>query len=164
MSIASELNRLLQAKADLKAAIEAKGVTVPAATTIDGYAALVDSISGGGVNIFDEMRDNINVAIPNKNPYQTAYAFLFNFEYGKTYKVIVKCRHATSGGIGVYCYQENANKPNVRFGTINAGEQTKEFIYTHNVSTTYTRCGIWVENSGERNTNYSCAIYIKEIG
>lgn len=44
MSIVSELRRLLQAKADLKAAIEAKGVTVPASTTLDGYAALVDQI------------------------------------------------------------------------------------------------------------------------
>lgn len=44
MSIASEIQRLQQAKADLKTAIEAKGVTVPSATTLDGYAALVDSI------------------------------------------------------------------------------------------------------------------------
>ena len=44
MSIASELNRLLQAKSDLATSIANKGVTVPAATTIDGYAALVDQI------------------------------------------------------------------------------------------------------------------------
>ena len=44
MSIASEITRLQQAKADLKTAIEAKGVTVPASTTLDGYAALVDQI------------------------------------------------------------------------------------------------------------------------
>lgn len=163
MSITSELNRLQQAKSDLATSIENKGVAVPAATTIDGYAALVDSIPSSGVNIFDEMKDNINVAIPNSNPFGNAYSFLFNFVYGKTYKVIVKCRHATSDSIGVYCYRGNANQPNVRFGTINAGEQTKEFTYTHNVATTYTRCGIWVAASGERNTNYSCAIYIKEI-
>lgn len=48
MSIASELNRLLQAKRDLAASIENKGVTVPAATTLDGYAALVDQIQTGG--------------------------------------------------------------------------------------------------------------------
>lgn len=48
MSIASELNRLLQAKSDLATSIAAKGVTVPAATTIDGYAALVDQIQQGG--------------------------------------------------------------------------------------------------------------------
>ena len=47
MSIASELNRLLQAKSDLATSIENKGVTVPSATTIDGYAALVDQIQQG---------------------------------------------------------------------------------------------------------------------
>lgn len=48
MSIASEINRLQQAKSDLATSIENKGVTVPAATTIDGYAALVDQIQQGG--------------------------------------------------------------------------------------------------------------------
>jgi len=48
MSIATELTRIQGAKADLKTSIEAKGVTVPSATLISGYAALVDQISGGG--------------------------------------------------------------------------------------------------------------------
>lgn len=48
MSIASEISRLQQAKSDLATSITNKGVTVPAATTIDGYAALVDQIQTGG--------------------------------------------------------------------------------------------------------------------
>ena len=48
MSIASEIARLQQAKSDLATSIANKGVTVPAATTIDGYAALVDQIQTGG--------------------------------------------------------------------------------------------------------------------
>lgn len=48
MSIATEITRLQTAKADLKTAIEGKGVTVPSATKIDGYADLVDSIQTGG--------------------------------------------------------------------------------------------------------------------
>lgn len=48
MSITSEINRLQTAKADLKTAIENKGVTVPSNTKIDGYADLVDSIETGG--------------------------------------------------------------------------------------------------------------------
>lgn len=51
MSIASELNRLLQAKSDLATSIANKGVTVPVATTIDGYAALVDQIQQGGTPV-----------------------------------------------------------------------------------------------------------------
>ena len=48
MSIASEIQRLQTAKADLKAAIEAKGVTVPSSATIDAYDDYVSQISGGG--------------------------------------------------------------------------------------------------------------------
>lgn len=48
MSISTEIARLQQAKSDLATSIAAKGVTVPAATTIDGYAALVDQIQTGG--------------------------------------------------------------------------------------------------------------------
>ena len=48
MSIATEITRLQTAKSDLKTSIENKGVTVPSATTLDGYAALVDQISSGG--------------------------------------------------------------------------------------------------------------------
>lgn len=45
MSIATELSRLQQAKADLETSIEAKGVNVPAGTKLDAYPALVDTIS-----------------------------------------------------------------------------------------------------------------------
>jgi len=48
MSIASEISRIQTAKADLKTAIENKGVTVPSSTKLDGYADLVDSIEQGG--------------------------------------------------------------------------------------------------------------------
>lgn len=53
MSIASELNRLLQAKSNLATSITNKGVTVPADTTLDGYAALVDQIQQGGTLPYD---------------------------------------------------------------------------------------------------------------
>lgn len=51
MSIASEITRLQQAKSDLATSIENKGVTVPSATTIDGYAALVDQIQQGSTPV-----------------------------------------------------------------------------------------------------------------
>lgn len=44
MSIESQINRIQGAKEDLKTVIENKGVTVPSATTLDGYAALVGQI------------------------------------------------------------------------------------------------------------------------
>lgn len=48
MSIANEISRLQTAKADLKTAIEGKGVTVAASATLDAYADLVDAIETGG--------------------------------------------------------------------------------------------------------------------
>ncbi len=59
MSIASEIIRLQTAKADIKTAIEAKGVTVPANATIDDYDTYVSQIQtgGGGNNKFAELVD-----------------------------------------------------------------------------------------------------------
>lgn len=48
MSIASEVSRIIQAKTDIKTAIEAKGVTVPNGALLGAYPALIDGISGGG--------------------------------------------------------------------------------------------------------------------
>lgn len=48
MSVASEITRLQTAKADLKTAIEGKGVTVPSSAKLDAYPALVESIQQGG--------------------------------------------------------------------------------------------------------------------
>ena len=48
MSIASEITRLQTAKADLKTAIEAKGVTVSSSATLEDYPNYVDAISQGG--------------------------------------------------------------------------------------------------------------------
>ena len=58
MSIATEISRLQTAKADIKAAIEAKGVTVPNNVTLDTYDTYVSQISGGGgTNKFDSLVD-----------------------------------------------------------------------------------------------------------
>ena len=48
MSIASEITRLQSAKASVKSAIEAKGVTVPPTSKLDDYAEYISEISGGG--------------------------------------------------------------------------------------------------------------------
>lgn len=51
MSIVSEILRLQGAKADLKTAIESKGVIVSSETTLDGYAELVNQISSGSSQV-----------------------------------------------------------------------------------------------------------------
>lgn len=50
MGIQTDLPRIINAKAAIKAAIEGKGVTVPDGTLLDGMAALIASIEAGGGN------------------------------------------------------------------------------------------------------------------
>ena len=47
-SIKNELDALAESKADIAAAIESKGVTVPTGTKLDGMAALIGQIETGG--------------------------------------------------------------------------------------------------------------------
>ena len=47
MTIASEITRLTNAKAAIRAAIQGQGVSVPSDATLDEYAALIDAIEGG---------------------------------------------------------------------------------------------------------------------
>ena len=104
MSIQTELTRLTNAKAAIKAAIEGKGVTVPDATLLDGMAALIESIEagGGGSGNFvtgtftttDDITSNIvinhNLGVKPKfiivvstdsRPYHTSSAQLLSFYY-----------------------------------------------------------------------------------
>ena len=58
MAISDEITRLTNAKAAIKTAIEGKGVTVPSATLLDGYAALITSIpTGGSSGLPDWLKD-----------------------------------------------------------------------------------------------------------
>ena len=80
MSISNEIQRLQEAKADIKEAIENKGVAVASSLTISDYAPLIDSIpQSGGQRIttnftqfknYDTFLDLINditpILVPNK--------------------------------------------------------------------------------------------------
>lgn len=48
MSVQTEINRLTAAKNDFKALLQQNGVTVPAATTLDGYPALFAALLQSG--------------------------------------------------------------------------------------------------------------------
>ena len=63
MSIQTELTRITNAKAAVKAAIEGKGVTVPEGTLLDGMAPLIESIeAGGGVDGFQTVSGRITLS------------------------------------------------------------------------------------------------------
>ena len=82
MAISDELTRIQTAKADIKASIEAKGVTVSDSTLISGYAALVDEIQTGGgggqaeQDLIDLIEgDIVTLNIPNGTTKIGNYAF-----------------------------------------------------------------------------------------
>lgn len=50
-TISDELNRLIQAKADIKTALESKGVTIGDSSTLDEYPALIEDMPSGGGGI-----------------------------------------------------------------------------------------------------------------
>jgi len=51
MSIQTEISRLEAAKAGIKAAIEAKGISVSDEIKLDGYGAKIEEIQSGGVEL-----------------------------------------------------------------------------------------------------------------
>lgn len=76
MSIATEIQRLQQAKSDLKTSIQAKGVTVSSEAKLDDYPDLVDSIQTGGDTsaYIDWFEGNTNI-IPNGPTELRSYSF-----------------------------------------------------------------------------------------
>ena len=62
MSVQTELTRITNAKAAVKAAIEGKGVTVPDGTLLDGMAPLIESIEAGGVGVQPDWNQNDETA------------------------------------------------------------------------------------------------------
>lgn len=77
MSIATEITRLQNAKANLKTAIEAKGVTVSQSATLSDYPALVESIPSGTDNFEAALNNSLtsysNDSITTIRSYGLAY-------------------------------------------------------------------------------------------
>jgi hypothetical protein len=90
MSIATEISRLQTAKADIKTAIEAKGVTVPSNATLDTYDTYVSQISGGGGTNYlnDYIKGNITTFDVNTlGVFNTKLPKAFGEEYSGVTKV-----------------------------------------------------------------------------
>lgn len=84
MSIVNELQRLSQAKADLKTAIENKGITIEDTATIDTYASKIDEIEvGGGDSFYDTFWDWYQSNNNSQFGLRTDYRYAF---YGAGWK------------------------------------------------------------------------------
>lgn len=105
MSIANEIQRLQTAKADIKSAIEEKGVTVGDGT-IDTYAEKISEISGGG-SYYDEFWDNFQ---ENGNRMDYSYAFCGNNFDEELFKPKYDIKPTNA-----YCmFQKNKNIKNLK--------------------------------------------------
>lgn len=128
----------------------------------NALAALIKNNSD--MSIYDAMNDNMNVILPGSQGYTIGNAVLYNFEYGKTYHIIAKAaRSVPNGTFGFYVYKGNANSPNVYIGISEQGETMTEITYTHEETDTYTRLGVWANNSNDRNSSHPIIVYIEEI-
>jgi hypothetical protein len=112
MSIATEISRLQTAKADIKTAIEAKGVTVPSNATLDTYDTYVSQISGGGgTNYLNEfLKGNITVFdVNNMGVFNAKLPNGFGTGYAGVTKVDLTGTGCTGWGDSTFDYNSSSN-------------------------------------------------------
>lgn len=130
MSIQTELTRITNAKAAIKAAIEGKGVTVPYATLLDGMAALIESIEaggGGGAKIATGSFTNIS---------QENYSTEITHGLGTIPKIVIILwdditLHSVNGTnlyIGGFAYQDGEFNNSVKMLSVNPVYQNSYMI------------------------------------
>ena len=114
MSIQTDLTRIKNAKAAIKAAIEGKGVTVPDATLLDGMAALIESIEAGCGNY---VTGSFTIADESTYIYKITHNFgkipTFALIYAET-KTTVSGKRYRAGG-GFVCTDPTESTPNGMF-------------------------------------------------
>lgn len=115
MSIASEISRLQTAKADLKSAIQAKGVSVPSSATLDTYDDYVAQISGGGGMVRYTSgtpycdSTNLVVDVQNEISIDGGTSWVTS---GSSYSVVVESgsSQCQTSNVGFICYDSNGSQ------------------------------------------------------
>ena len=113
MSIQTELTRITNAKAAIKAAIEGKGVNVPDGTLLDGMAALIENIEAGGggsgtgsgyaTGTYTVASDKtIGTNLSNAIKIDTGLSEVKIFAFSKNFKVSPPSNYELISGIWVY--------------------------------------------------------------
>ena len=136
MSISTELTRLQKAKTDIKAAIEAKGVTVPSNDRIDEYSTYMSQISSGA---------SLNIAYGNTAPTDTSKLWIKGNEPEKVTITIQQLLSTLStlsttlskgthdigtAAVGTKIYLFGGNTSNGRLNTIQVFDTTNNTIST----------------------------------
>lgn len=161
MSIASEITRLQTAKANIKTAIQNKGVTVPSNALLDTYATYIGQISGGGGGLdyetgtYTPATDTARPTISFTNTHTDAPVFISicdvtgtadsadNSNIGMTYTDIWKLF-----GEG-YCY--NRTTPTFRYAAIQCMYRGTS---STSLNSTTVHCSYNSSNTKNTNTSY----------
>ena len=147
MSIQTELSRIINAKAAIKAAIEGKGVTVPNGGLLDGMAALIESIEAGGVNynstiVSGSFTLSERTKIPHQT-YPTSDAFLIEHNSGfvpravflYTEKIATDCPTLYVSVVKKY----NGSKYDLTTSAVYKYGTTQKYANNHNTASTTAR-------------------------
>ena len=145
MSIQTELTRIINAKASIKAAVEGKGVTVPDGTLLDGMAALIESIedSGGGGIVYTS-GTLVFSSITKCSGYELTHGL------GQIPQIfIITSKFQGGSDFSLHYYTEiNESLRNLGYGA-------DKFCYAfanHGVSY-YSRCGVSANNNNTMDEN-----------
>lgn len=174
MSIADEILRIQQAKSDLATSITNKGVTVPAATTIDGYAALVDQIQqGGGTLPYDaeieylqgDGASYIDTGIVDKGQYKiyvsasitwptTSNQFAFLYGYNAGWATTARVARAQQGGY-FYIWYNSTEKQSAKF--------TQTILNIEDIPTAFNVNGtaLWSRSSATINNAHNLFLFAR---
>ena len=156
MSISTELTRLQKAKTDIKAAIEAKGVTVPSNDRIDEYSTYISQISSGA---------SLNIAYGNTAPTDTSKLWIKGNEPEKVTITIQQLLSTLStlsttlskgthdigtAAVGTKIYLFGGNTSNGRLNTIQVFDTTNNTISTLPTTLPTAASGIGVTGVGTK--------------
>ena len=118
MSIQTELSRIINAKAAIKAAIEGKGVTVPDGTLLDGMASLIESIEAGGGGGVEVKTGSFILSGSDFYIYDTdGYSITHGLSGSPDLFVLIKDDEIFNAGVlSFYIYYKNKRSGNAIYG------------------------------------------------
>ena len=153
MSIQTDLTRIKNAKAAIKAYIEGNGLTVPDATLLDGMALMLESIEAGGggsgtvsgyaTGTYTVASDiTIGTDISKALKIDTGLSEVKIFAFSKNFKVSAPSNYELLSGIWVY---NNGDYYGIRYQKQNSSNAAR---YSQNANNQYTGNYFYNEGNG----------------
>lgn len=152
MSLSTEITRIETAKADIAAAIEEKGVTVPDDTKLDGMAALIVSIEAGSTEAKTELTQIAMSTISGNGTNQITYK----------HNTGIKPLAIYISAAGTKTTNQVINMAAFNVGTTLTGTQvnTTSSSSSYNIGTASTTLVVWDENTVTIKASDSSAKFV----